>query len=1011
MKVKKLLAAILAVAMVLGMMAFPAFADEAEDLNETPEAYALSAGRSASVWSGEADTTWYTDAEEGTTDFIISTSEQLAGLAEIVNGTTGTVKRDDFTGKTITLSNDINLELLLPPDETEVEDPFARAAVSTEWKPIGKYNKLFNKYFCGTFDGAGFEISGLEISEATTGEFLALFGAIKNATIKNLTVSGSVRGKNVAGIVARMDGGSIINCVNKVDVTAVGETKNGGIACLAGATSDISVIEGCKNVGAITIEGETVAGAAGIISYISNKGQVEVKNCVNEGTVSNGTYSGGIVSYAMGGSSCIISGCENTGAVTTLKSAGGIIGFVGNDPVKKRIIENCTNSGQITGATACGIAGVTQNVVSINNSNTGELIGNNTYEISGGNGVSTAVAKIGDTYYSDLQAAFDEAAEGAVVELFSGVCEEAIVMPLKSITLKGGDNTLLKGGIEFAHGTVPQGIQITIEGLSFEGKGIKLVGWGATDLIGNAQTLTIRNNKFNNIQGEKNIYAIHINNADDAIAGLSIIDNEFNNNQTGAFCATVRGEVVIEGNKIMNSGMNGGTLNFIDDTGNAATSVQIKDNQFIEWGLNKNDAGNYEGRALRLSKFADGSVVDITNNVFLCTNPPEEHIKATGINDGSTVTLNENYWGTEKPDFDAMLNTEGKINVTSYYQTFTEDGTLADLLAVPEDLTEVTKKIELEVVEDTNMINVYITGADENGTPAIVENLVAVDLALEITKGVFDIADVTIPAELKDKWDISVVGENRYLIKEIGVNQEDMEDPSEGLGNANNDLDGQQIHIATIILGGYGSGTLKAVGGDGTNDVAQRTKNDNIVLSSNLAETAVDFDIAAATNDLTVNVSFPNNIVDNAAAYQQMKATISGGDLTQDIVVEFGGELADNAYTFTQELTQNITYTVTIEGEGYRTARCSVNMNADKVLNFWNNVKDTAEANGERKNFLAGEIVKDGKINVYDLSAVVSYFGENNLVEDHPEYAKYDLNRDGKIDSKDVAMVLVSWGN
>ena len=459
----------------------------------------------------------------------------------------------------------------------------------------------------------------------------------------------------------------------------------------------------------------------------------------------------------------------------------------------------------------------------------------------------------------------------------------------------------------------------------------------------------------------------------------------------------------------MNSGMNGGTLNFIDDTGNAATSVQIKDNQFMEWGLNKNDAGNYEGRALRLSKFADGSVVDITNNVFLCTNPPEEHIKATGINDGSTVTLNENYWGTEKPDFDAMLNTEGKINVTSYYQTFTEDGTLADLLAVPEDLTEVTKKIELEVVEDTNMINVYITGADENGTPAIVENLVAVDLALEITKGVFDIADVTIPAELKDKWDISVVGENRYLIKEIGVNQEDMEDPSEGLGNANNDLDGQQIHIATIILGGYGSGTLKAVGGDGTNDVAQRTKNDNIVLSSNLAETAVDFDIAAATNDLTVNVSFPNNIVDNAAAYQQMKATISGGDLTQDIVVEFGGELTDNAYTFTQELTQNITYTVTIEGEGYRTARCSVNMNADKVLNFWNNVKDTAEANGERKNFLAGEIVKDGKINVYDLSAVVSYFGENNLVEDHPEYAKYDLNRDGKIDSKDVAMVLVSW--
>lgn len=78
---------------------------------------------------------------------------------------------------------------------------------------------------------------------------------------------------------------------------------------------------------------------------------------------------------------------------------------------------------------------------------------------------------------------------------------------------------------------------------------------------------------------------------------------------------------------------------------------------------------------------------------------------------------------------------------------------------------------------------------------------------------------------------------------------------------------------------------------------------------------------------------------------------------------------------------------------------------------FWNNVKDAENAvDGETKNFLAGEIVNDGKINIYDLSAVVSYFGETGItVEAHPEYIKYDLNRDGKIDSKDVAMVLVSW--
>ena len=51
---------------------------------------------------------------------------------------------------------------------------------------------------------------------------------------------------------------------------------------------------------------------------------------------------------------------------------------------------------------------------------------------------------------------------------------------------------------------------------------------------------------------------------------------------------------------------------------------------------------------------------------------------------------------------------------------------------------------------------------------------------------------------------------------------------------------------------------------------------------------------------------------------------------------------------------------------------------------------------------------KDNKINIYDLSAVVSYFGETGNVENG--YAQYDLNRDTKIDSKDVAYVLVSWG-
>ncbi|MGN0178182.1 MAG: dockerin type I domain-containing protein, partial [Monoglobaceae bacterium] len=195
--------------------------------------------------------------------------------------------------------------------------------------------------------------------------------------------------------------------------------------------------------------------------------------------------------------------------------------------------------------------------------------------------------------------------------------------------------------------------------------------------------------------------------------------------------------------------------------------------------------------------------------------------------------------------------------------------------------------------------------------------------------------------------------------------------------------------------------------------------------------------LAPEKKKLTVNVEYNNGIkMDNTLAYQDMTVTISGGDFSGVKTVKLGkpgdsevqcvgfaaGEnvnvaTSGNTYTITvdNELTQNVAYTVTVEGAGYRTARYTVNMAENKVLNFWNNVKDAndfievgKDSSKTTKNFLAGDIVKDNQINIYDLSAVVSYFGSAATVDNN--YAKYDLNRDGVIDSKDVAYVLVSWG-
>ena len=238
------------------------------------------------------------------------------------------------------------------------------------------------------------------------------------------------------------------------------------------------------------------------------------------------------------------------------------------------------------------------------------------------------------------------------------------------------------------------------------------------------------------------------------------------------------------------------------------------------------------------------------------------------------------------------------------------------------------------------------------------------------------------------------------------------------------DVDGKKaILLGTVTLTGIGQGSVSV------SDIKMyRHSQDGNNLAIDIDTTATattPYEIKAATKKLTVNVTFPNNIVNQKTLYQDMTVAIKGGEV--DETYKLGSDASNvvawdetnNAYTLTisDKLVANTAYTVTVSGAGYRTARYTVTMTADKTLNFWNNVKDTpavveegSSTGAKSVTFLAGDIVKDGKINIYDLSAVVSYFGTNNTVNAESAYAKYDLNRDGKIDSKDVAYVLVSWG-
>ncbi|MBQ4087385.1 MAG: hypothetical protein IJC78_03975 [Clostridia bacterium] len=262
-----------------------------------------------------------------------------------------------------------------------------------------------------------------------------------------------------------------------------------------------------------------------------------------------------------------------------------------------------------------------------------------------------------------------------------------------------------------------------------------------------------------------------------------------------------------------------------------------------------------------------------------------------------------------------------------------------------------------------------------------------------------------------------------------------------------------EIVIGQVAFEGYGDVDF-SVDANGTNVVHATTISDNIVdtFRPGTSTTAkvgildisavIDSAIETVKENLEIHIAFPNAVNKNAYTYQDMTVTVENDDLGQLYVVKLGENNAANitatpvaeaagiactvdsdgcyVVTFTDILVQHNSYEITVEGAGYRTARYTVRMTEDKTVNFWNNVKD-ADAYMEvsksesvapaKLNYLAGDIVKDNKINVYDLSAVVSYFGEAGLsATKNPEYAKYDLNRDGFIDSKDVAIVLVSWG-
>lgn len=380
----------------------------------------------------------------------------------------------------------------------------------------------------------------------------------------------------------------------------------------------------------------------------------------------------------------------------------------------------------------------------------------------------------------------------------------------------------------------------------------------------------------------------------------------------------------------------------------------------------------------------------------------------TKVKEGGEVKVYHN--GIEISD---VTISEDRMSVSFTAPSFSTYTFVYDADALTD--SDITKniKVEFEKVTDSEY-DIVLKSTDGKK----INGLLTADLTFALTQGTTGLVNY----EITPTANMSLlVNGNRYTFSFDGINA--------------HSATGGEIVIGKVKFNGYCSGAKFNVVDTATTNLVNTTKAVDSIVEYyvpggdgtntgilNATASIDDINLAQETANLTVNVSFPNAIVNQVAAYQDMKVTVSGNGANE--VVKLGEDVDDVAFAndtytveFADKLVKGNTYTVTIEGAGYRTARYTVSMTGAKTLNFWNNVKDTpavieegSNGTGVNTNFLAGDIVKDGQINVYDLSAVISYFGTDNLVDNHPTYAKYDLNRDGVIDSKDVAFVLVSWG-
>ena len=256
--------------------------------------------------------------------YEISNAGQLYWFAGLVNGTLDGVEQNKLANAILTANITAN-ENLLDSLQYDTEGNVSNGSDFISWTPIADCMEDHITQYSGTFDGNNKTVSGLYFNDNSIR--IGLFGSSEaDGNIKNVGVVDSYfKGNNFVGGVCGRNDGTITNCYNAGNLTAIESSATiGGICGYNGGT-----VTNCYNTGTVTATG-SVASVGGVCGYSI----APISNCYNIGTVtatSSDADISGICGYYFGP----IKNCyhladteDENGGKTTAQFASGEIAYL-----------------------------------------------------------------------------------------------------------------------------------------------------------------------------------------------------------------------------------------------------------------------------------------------------------------------------------------------------------------------------------------------------------------------------------------------------------------------------------------------------------------------------------------------------------------------------------------------------------------------------------------------------------------------------------------------------------